>query len=287
MVIATRDRPAFLEELLLTLRRSLPSEHEVLVVDSASRGSETRRVARAAEVAVMRCDRPGASRARNAGWRSTEAPVIAFTDDDCLPHSGWTQAFEDAFSDPGVGFAFGRVRPDRADGPTVSVFERSEPYEVTSDDPRPLGHGANMSFRRATLEQLGGFDEVLGAGAPLRSSEDKDAFWRALRAGWKGRYVPEAIVSHRQWRGRKQVLATSLSYGVGEGALATKVARLGEGRGGSPWDIGFLAQLRQAARDLVNGYQMGAAMSLCRAAGCLAGSVRARRLELSGEIYRS
>ena len=33
-----------------------------------------------------------------------------------------------------------------------------------------VGHGSSMSFRKIALDQLGGFDNRLGAGAPLRSA---------------------------------------------------------------------------------------------------------------------
>ena len=55
-----------------------------------------------------------------------------------------------------------------------------------------IGHGANMAFRRTTLEAVGGFDEAMGAGAPIPGAEDKDIFWRVVRAGWRAGHEPSA-----------------------------------------------------------------------------------------------
>ena len=49
----------------------------VVVVDSAST-DDTTAVARQAGVEVVRCDRPGASVARNAGWQAARHEIVAY-----------------------------------------------------------------------------------------------------------------------------------------------------------------------------------------------------------------
>ncbi|HEY2636987.1 MAG TPA: glycosyltransferase family 2 protein [Solirubrobacteraceae bacterium] len=51
--------------------------------------------------------------------------------------------------------------------------------------------GALLLIRRRTWEDVGGFDE-----AQWMYAEDLDLCWRAARAGWATRYVPEAVVRH-------------------------------------------------------------------------------------------
>ena len=50
----------------------------------------------------------GPAAARNAGWRAAHGPIIAFTDDDCIPDPGWLKAGVPAFVD-GVAAVTGRV----------------------------------------------------------------------------------------------------------------------------------------------------------------------------------
>lgn len=285
--MATRDRPAFLEAVLDAVVPHLRACDEMVVVDSASKDPAVRRVAEQAGVRVVRCDEPGVSRARNAGVAATTAPVVAMTDDDCLPDRGWTAAIEAAFDGNDVGFVTGRVVPDRQVGELLSVVDDDEPKRFDAmSDPATVGHGANMAWRRVAFESIGGFDEALGPGARLRYAEEHDAFWRALRAGWTGRYDPAARVVHRQWRGRREFLRIKYGYGFGSGAFASKIARLdgGEGRRlvtDAVWHKG----VAQAWRDLRAGYEAGAAAGVAKAAGAVVGLVYGLATPIDGAHF--
>jgi GT2 family glycosyltransferase len=54
-----------------------------------------------------------------------------------------------------------------------------------------FGSGCASLYRKAMLEDVGLFDADFFAYA-----EDTDLGWRARLAGWKARYVPEAVVYH-------------------------------------------------------------------------------------------
>jgi GT2 family glycosyltransferase len=295
VVIASRDRGELLKQALASLPDALRPGDQALVVDSCSRTAAVRRAAEDAGVRVVRAGRPGLAHARNLGVAETSAPVLAFTDDDCLLHPGWTASILAAFNDPGVGFVTGAVHPDRSTPRTISVTLDAEPARYRSSTTRGSsadtlrsvrGHGANMAWRRAVLAGIGGFDEALGAGGRFRSAEDTDAFWRALRAGWEGRYEPALVVTHQQWRGHAGYLTTRFGYGYGAGGLAAKQARLGDLRwraavGWAIWHQGA----RQAWKDLRDGYQTGAAGGLAQAAGAAVGVARGARYPLVDEMF--
>lgn len=283
-VVASRDRAEHLAAAVESLLRARRPGDEVVVVDSASSTDAVRRVAEDAGVRCVRCERPGVSRARNAGLRATSAPVVAFTDDDCVVAGDWFEIAGRGFSSPAVGFVTGRVLPDRQIGEILSVLVDETPRELVGEIAvAGIGHGANMVWRRTAFEAIGGLDELLGPGARLRYAEEHDAFWRALRAGWHGRYVPDLVVTHRQWRGRSAFLKTKWGYGFGSGAFASKVRRI-EPREGrrllveTLWDQGLV----QAWRDLRSGYEAGAAGSLAKAVGVVCGAVQGRRTPLDG-----
>ena len=288
MIVCSRDRPDLLRDALTAIRGTVRPGDEAIVVDSASEGDGTRRVAEEAGLRVVRCDLPGASRARNAGAAATSQPLLAFTDDDCRPEPGWLSAVEEGFSgDRTVGFVTGRVLADRDDGAHLSVIDDdTERRFEAGDDPITMGHGANLAVRRVAFEAVRGFDERLGAGAPFRACEDKDVFWRLLRAGWAGRYLPDAVVVHEQWRSRAETVATRFSYGIGDGAFAAKVARL-DGGGGARLlgDRVWRQGVRLAARDLRAGFELGAAGDLASAAGVVVGAVRGALTPMDGDVY--
>ena len=280
IVISTRDRPALLEGAIGAARAALRSGDELVIVDSASRDpSAMERIAATADVRLVRCDTPGASRARNAGAAATSAPLLAFTDDDCRPQPGWTAALERAFADPRTGLVTGRILPDRAGGRALSVLLDEQPRVlVAGDDPATAGSGANMAFRREAFDAVGGFDREFGPGARFRAAEDHELFWRVLRAGWVGRYTPDAVVVHEQWRGFGAFFAASFGYGVGSGALAAKVASVDAARGRALLRAGFVGNgIGRALSHVRAGYELGALASLVTASGVVTGRARAAR----------
>lgn len=281
MVVPCRDRAGPLAAALAALRAggARPGE-DVVVADSASRDDSVAAAAHAGGARLVRLTEPGASRARDAGWRAVAAQVVAFTDDDCRAQPGWTAGLAAAFADPRVGFAFGRVEPDGRGHP-VSVLLAEAAYDVAGPFPLGrLGHGANLAVRRCALEQVGGFDPLLGAGAPVPAAEDKDLMLRLLRAGWRGRYLPAAVVAHAGRPTRAAALRAEWAYGRGEGALLAKARRLRPAPPAVP--AAAVAHLRSGARDLTRGYALGALAGPVRAAGVLAGALAVRRRRLDG-----
>lgn len=296
IVIATRDRPALARDALTAASTALRAGDSLILVDSAS-ADPAALAAIALEVGatLVRCEEPGTSRARNAGWRAATTELIAFTDDDCLPDPLWLEAAEEAFhNEPTASFVTGQVVSESADTPRawlqLSVTSRTDPARFYHrDDLTEIGHGANMTWRRTALEQIGGFDEELGPGTPLRAAEDVDAFWRLLSTGGIGIFCPKSIVTHRQWRGRVKQLRVYLGYGVGAGALAVKRQQVQDGRPVSARKIAARALSEVVRRHGVEGirrniaqrYAMGGLAELTMLAGAAQGILKASRRKVS------
>ncbi len=287
VVVSSRDRADQLAVALPSVLEALRPGDDVVVVDSASRDGRTAEVAGAAGVRCVRLDQAGLSRARNAGVRHATTDVVAFTDDDCMPARDWLDRVREHFEDPAVAFVTGRVAAIGEGTQTASVLERDEQVRFTGvHEPYGVGHGANMSYRRATLLELGLFDEELGSGAPLRSGEDADMLLRCLAAGWDGVYDPAVLVSHDQWRDPSEVVALRYGYGLGNGAFRMKALRLRQVGPSlvlrSFWRQG-VRPIVWAARRRSRGDLLGA-LSWTR--GMLVGLLRGGRRELQGPNFR-
>ena len=196
VVMATHDRPARLARQLEALRAQTLADdrYEIVVVDDAS-GPETAELLRA-EVAkpgprmrVLRHDVGGGpARARNAGWRVAEAPLVAFTDDDCRATPGWLEAGLAAWAGEPRRFVQGPVAPDPLDGPRGPMshtlrIERLGPWWET----------ANIFYPRAALAAVGGFDEEHYSGP---GGEDTDLGCMLVEAGYEPAWAPEALMYH-------------------------------------------------------------------------------------------
>jgi len=216
-----------LRDGLAALLPTLRSDDQLVLVDSASDTDETRRVAAEFDVPIVRSEIKGLSIARNLGVTHATNDIVVFTDDDCLPQPGWLDVIEHAFDTPEVGFVIGQVRADVDDAYLpFDATPRPRRVFVGPTDPIDIGHGACMAFRRDAYVGCGGADDRLGAGTRLLSAEDHDLFVRMLVHGWTGKYEPDALVLHRDWRTHREVVRYCWGVGLGTGAMVGKMTRV-------------------------------------------------------------
>lgn len=194
VVVATRDRAGRLADLLRSLRdQSLPREaFEVVVVDDASADGTpavVERDARDLPLRVVRRERPGGpSAARNDGWPTARAPLVAFVDDDCVADPGWLEALVAAAETAPGALVQGRTVPNPAEAGRLGPFARS----LWVEELGPWYQTCNVLYPREVLERVDGFDRE----AFPHVGEDTDLAWRALAAGAEARYAPDALVLH-------------------------------------------------------------------------------------------
>jgi GT2 family glycosyltransferase len=234
IVVCTRDRPADLERCLEALLPLAEQGHEVIIVDNAPQTEAAAGLVRRYPYRYLVEAEPGLNRARNLGLRAASRPIIAFTDDDCVPDPGWAAALRSAFSDPKTGAATGLVLPLELRTDAQAAFEaycanrrifQKRRYSAPQTLPSRAGvagMGANMAFRRDLLVAAGGFDPRLDGGTPTLSGGDTDLFARLLEMGSQIAYLPEAVVWHRHPRDRRALRRVIFGYGAGLFAFLTK-----------------------------------------------------------------
>ena len=223
VAISTLDRPDGLARCLEALGAGTAPPARTIVVDQGA----TSAVAPGAE--IVRDGRRGLSASRNAGVVQAREQIVAFTDDDCVPSSGWVAAIAAAFgaADPPDAVT-GPVLPLGPDAPgTFAVSSRTSlaPRELSGRAiPWEAGTGGNLAVRRDLLARHR-FDERLGAGSPGRAAEDVDLLYRLLRSGARIRYDPEAVVYHERQSAQRRRSSRG-AYGHGMGAFcALRVSR--------------------------------------------------------------
>src|SRR5215510_9168690 len=114
VVICTRDRPESLKATLDSIAAQDYPSFDVLVVDQ-SRGVKTRRLVEDVRrvmpmIGYLHLETAGLSRAYNAGVRSTESALLAFTDDDVVAPPLWLRSIATAFAEhPAVSLLYGQV----------------------------------------------------------------------------------------------------------------------------------------------------------------------------------
>lgn len=212
VVVCTRDRERELQRCLEGLRHQTYRDYEVLIVDNAPRGSETFEIARRRRVPYVMEPQPGLSRARNAGVRAASGDIVAFLDDDAMPHRDWLRCLAAEFADPDVAVVTGRIRELQTPGESRSEIGDAYSLDCLGEERRPvgrddpqwfeitnfggIGQGSNMAFRRTALQSWSGFDHRLGRGSRISGSEEHYAFFSLVEQGHRVVYAPSAEVFH-------------------------------------------------------------------------------------------
>lgn len=211
VVIPTYQRATLLPGIVEALeRQTLPlNEFEVVISDDCS-SDETPRVldelasGSRLKLRIVSTERnSGPATARNVAWRTTDAPILAFMDDDCVPTPGWLENGLRHFEDPDVAIVQGATLPDPTasldHGTTTQWIDRlSKRYEA-----------CNIFYRRQALESVGGFDESIRA-----FGEDSVPAWSIRRRGGGVRFGIDALVHHEvRFRGIRWHARWSMLFG--------------------------------------------------------------------------
>ncbi|HWH07563.1 MAG TPA: glycosyltransferase, partial [Candidatus Thermoplasmatota archaeon] len=185
VVVPCRNEAASLRACLdaLALQDYPRDRFEVIVVDGGSTDG-CADVARARGTRLLADRGEGPAAARNLGIRAAQGGIVAFTDADCMPRPDWLTRVAEVFAeDPGVAGVAGALRM-----PRETFLGRLE-----DDEARAHYRGvitSNVSYRRAALLDVGGFDES------LQCAEDYDLAWRLVDAGHRVVHDPRPVVVH-------------------------------------------------------------------------------------------
>lgn len=300
IIVCTYNRAESLRDTLLALRAQNTSSGrswEVLVVDNNSK-DDTRQVIEDCqrEWPLLRYafeSKQGLSHARNLGIASSRGDVLLFTDDDVLPEPDWMEVTLAGLDKHQADACGGYIAPiwevpppawltERFYGFLAVRTERSDDYEITATTQTPFG--ANMAFRRAVIQKLGGFDTTRGRiGTVLAGGEDSELFERIIAAGHKTIFLGQSRVHHKveAFRLTKQYLRRWRFEGSRNNA--SSLGMIGERR---VFNIPLYVfpQLVRAVRRMLWGYisqppdeAFHREMLVCHFLGTMQGLYRARK----------
>jgi GT2 family glycosyltransferase len=218
VVIATRERVGVLRATLESLSACDPAPVEVVVVDGdPARSAQEVGTEFQGRVELLRYvhSPSGLTIQRNRGVAEATGDVVVFLDDDVEVAQDLFARLADAYRDPTVVGATGRIIesvPGRIGGP-ASRLRRLLPgggregtftrygyprYLRCGDEPVDVEfmQGCFMSARREILAHVP-FDEQLRGQPATALAEDEDFSYRLSRQG-RIRYLPNAVVRHKK-----------------------------------------------------------------------------------------
>ena len=176
------------------LPQAVEANAEIIVVDDGSSDSTCDVVRRYAGVRLISQVNSGPAAARNRGALEAKGSIILFTDDDCVPTTGWLAAMLKPFEDAAVIGVKGAYRTrQKALVARFVQFDYEDRYRLMADLPEiDFVDTYSAAFRRDRFLELDGYDTSF----PMACAEDIELSYRMSERGWKMVFVPTAIVYH-------------------------------------------------------------------------------------------
>jgi glycosyltransferase involved in cell wall biosynthesis len=234
VVICTRNRDDKIGSAITSVLANDYPSFDLTIIDQSTTDATCIVVREVAghdpRVTYVHSDEPGLSRAYNNGIKRSRGEILAFTDDDCLAPPDWIANIVAAFAaEPEGDLLYGNVIPAGsgfADDILTPSLQIETPRRLSRKDGfEVFGMGANFAARRRLFDRVGMFDEMLGGGGPLWSSQDFDLSYRVYRAGGVILLRPEVVIRHDGRRELDNWPALLYAYGSGDGAFYTKHIR--------------------------------------------------------------
>jgi GT2 family glycosyltransferase len=222
VVTPTRNRRSDLQRYLNSLRPQRSEIDEIIIIDNGSTDGSSDVVERHAGAKLIVDPTPNLPHLFNRGWRSTDADIIGFLNDDVVVDYDWAREIRRWFATLNDAAAISGPMRDKIPRRMHSRIERGQTllfrlYDQFLVDGRLFDYGymtdwgtfsvgqvhpsvakkvkgltiTNMAVRREALETIGGFREEFSY-----SNYDGWFFVEAMRRGLSLYAVPTAGVDH-------------------------------------------------------------------------------------------
>lgn len=207
VVVNTFNRATYLADALRGLAQLDYDNFEIIVVNGPSTDGTASLLGSWADRAkVLSCGVANLAVSRNLGIAAAAGEIVAFIDDDAVPHPQWLSHLACKYADPRVGgvggftvdnsgtrFQCRKTLCDRYGNPyhVPAVFDE-RPFNRPGTPAYPSLLGTNSSFRRDVLEEVGGFDETFAYYL-----DETDVCLRIVDAGYMIMYEASALVFHQ------------------------------------------------------------------------------------------
>jgi hypothetical protein len=213
VIIVNWNRRGLLEACLKSLEQPQGAAFETIVVDNGSSDGSAAFVQAYAQRSaypvklIRNRENRGFCAANNQGIAAATGEFVALLNNDAEAGPHWLASLLEAFADPSVGMAASKVLvyedpriidkvghliyldgQNRGRGAgQLDCGQYDQVEEVLWPD------GCACMYRKAMLDEIGGFDEDFFAYA-----DDAELGLRARIAGWRCLYMPQAVVRHHR-----------------------------------------------------------------------------------------
>lgn len=207
VVINTYNRAQFLDDAIRGVMQLDYPNFELIVVNGPSTDHTNQILdSWSNKIKIRYCNSRNLSISRNIGIAAAAGDVIAFIDDDAVPHPKWLEKLAYHYKNPCIGGVGGftvdntgvrwQVKKTICDrfgnAYNVDDFFNEDALNFPKTPYFPSLLGTNSSFRRIALEEIGGFDNTFAYFL-----DETDVCLRLVDANWHIKYEPSALIFHQ------------------------------------------------------------------------------------------
>lgn len=209
----TQERWQDLIEAVASVANQTVPPHQIVVAIDHNPTLLARAQAQFPETTVVEnVQEHGLNGTRNSGVTATTGEIVAFLDDDAIAEPDWLEQLQAAYTAVNIVGAGGKINPLWLNGrprwfPEEFYWVVGCTYRGLPEQMAPVRNliGCNMSYRRAVIEQMGGFRNGIGHVGGRPQGDDETEFCIRLRQAMPQAtllYQPQAQVSHKVPAGR-------------------------------------------------------------------------------------
>jgi glucosyl-dolichyl phosphate glucuronosyltransferase len=193
-------------------RQTMPPRQIVIAIDHNPALLARARAQFPTATVVENVQERGLNGTRNSGVAAATGEFVAFMDDDAIADPDWLEQLQAAYTAGDIVGVGGKINPLWLSGrpawfPEEFFWVVGCSYRGLPSETAPVRNliGCNMSYRRAVIEELGGFRNGIGHVGGRPQGDDETEFCIRLRQTMPQAtllFRPQAQVSHKVPAGR-------------------------------------------------------------------------------------
>ncbi|MNL01559.1 putative glycosyl transferase [compost metagenome] len=226
IIVPTVDRGSefdrFMQSLVSQPKAAL-TEIELIIVDQ-NQDDRIAKILKETEVTFsvthMKALKNGVSAAKNIGMRVAQGKFCCFLDDDCWLSSNWLDEVLTVLKNtsPRTGILIKAISPD---GENLLPHIVPTNFQLSEKNIKDAFNTPQIShiYPHKECLTIGGFNEQLGTGIFLGSTEETDFLVRIVKTGLTFIYEPNILILHNRVDYTSMSPEKSYQYGLGFGAF--------------------------------------------------------------------
>ncbi|MCU7197745.1 glycosyltransferase family 2 protein [Turicibacter sanguinis] len=222
IIIATLNRKDLVEQCLNSLKKQTFKNYEIIIVDQSDDNETQTYISNYSDIIYKHVNFKGLSKARNWGLKFAKGEYVCLLDDDAEYSEDFLYNSYKYIIENNVVALSGRIL-DKSSGQNYLKYpDTKKAIKLSEKNMFYLFSSSALVINRNILNNVNGFDELLGVGGRFGSAEETDLLLRIKYINDNIMYFPNLIIYHPVTKIVNKDNKKVYNYASGLGALIKK-----------------------------------------------------------------